>query len=153
MSGFLTLPAFIPQVTPIPLGPDGDVLTMVSGVPQFIPAGAAGGLTLGGRLGYASPAGASNNVNPAGGFPANIGRLVVTLAAGDANWTGLLAGSALGQLLLLSNGDAANSLTLNAKNVGSLPANQFLYQFDIVLGPGVSKLLCYDGVLAKWMIA
>ncbi len=78
---------------------------------------------------------------------------MVTLAAGDANWTGLLAGSALGQLLLLTNGDAANSLTLNASNVGSAAANRFLYQFDLVLGPGVSKLLCYDGVLAKWLIA
>lgn len=153
MSGWLTLPAFIPQVAPIPLGAAGDVLTMANGVPSFAPAGSAGGLTLGGRLGYASPAGAQNNVNPAGGFPTNIGRLVVTLAAGNANWTGLLAGSALGQLLLLTNADAANSLTLNAQNVGSAAANRFLYQFDLVLGPGVSKLLCYDGTLAKWLIA
>ncbi len=153
MSGFLFAPTFTPPVPSIPLRTNGTVLTMVGGIPQFVAAGSGGGLTLGGRLGYASPAGAQNDVNPAGGFPTNIGRLVVTLAAGDAAWGGLLAGDPLGQLLLLTNGDAANSLTLNANDAGSAAANRFLYQFNIVLGPGVSKLLCYDGVLAKWLIA
>jgi hypothetical protein len=125
---------------------------MVSGVPAFAAPGAAGGLILAGRKAYASPAGANNNVNPGGGFPLNIGRLVVTLAAGNANWTGLLAG-ADGQLLYLTNADAANTLELDPSNVGSAAANQFLYQFSLALGPGVSKLLCYDATLAKWMIS
>jgi hypothetical protein len=124
---------------------------MVNGVPAFAAAPASGG-TLTGRLVYASPAGASNNVAPGGTFPANISRLIVTLALGDANWTGLAAGSD-GQLLFLTNGHAANSLTLNASNAGSLAANQFLYQFNVILGPGISKLLCYDATLAKWLIA
>lgn len=151
MSGFFLPPTFTPSVPPIQLGAAGQVLTMVSGVPAFAAASGGGG-TLTGRLAYASPAGASNNVAPGGGFPTNKSRLVVTLAAGDANWTGLVAGSD-GQLLLLTNADAANSLTLNASNAGSVAANRFLYQFDIVLGPGVSKLLCYDATLANWLIS
>lgn len=152
MSGFLTAPTFTPPVPPIRLGTAGQVLTMVSGIPVFATTAAAGGLILSGRRAYASPAGAQNDVNPGGGFPLNIGRVVVSLAAGNAVWTGLLAG-ADGQLIFLTNGHAANSLELDVANAGSAPANQFLYQFNIVLGPGVSKLLCYDATLAKWMIS
>jgi hypothetical protein len=150
VSGFFSGAAFAGLGRPIPLGTAGQVLTMVAGVPAFAAAG--GGGTLTGRVLYASPAGASNDVAPGGGFPLNIGRLIVTLAGGNANWTGLAAG-ADGQMLFLCNAHAANSLTLNARNGGSVAANQFLYQFDIVLGPGVSKLLCYDGTLAKWMVS
>lgn len=153
MSGFLTAPTFTPSVPPIALAPNGQVLTMVNGLPAFAAAG--GGGTLANRVAYASPAGANNNVAPPVVAPATwltTQRLVVTLAAGNANWTGLLAGSD-GQLMLLTNADALNTLTLNARNAGSLAANQFLYQFDVALGPGVSKLLCYDGPLAKWVIA
>jgi hypothetical protein len=149
VGGFLAPATFIPSVPPIALGTAGQVLTMVAGVPAF--AGAGGG-TLAGRLAYASPAGARNDVAPGGGFPASISRLLVTLAAGDANWTGLVAGSD-GQLLFSTNADGANSLTLNASNIGSAAANRFLYQFDLLLGPGVSKLLCYDATLAKWLIS
>jgi hypothetical protein len=152
MSGFLTQPTFTPPVPPIRLGTAGQVLTMVGAVPAFAAAGAAGGLILSGRRSYASPAGAQNDVNPGGGFPANIGRLVVTLAAGNANWTGLLAGSD-GQLLYLTNADAANTLELDVANGGSAAANQFQYQFGLALGPGVSKLLCYDATIAKWMLS
>lgn len=156
MSGFFLPPTFTPSVPPIHLGTAGQVLTMVNGVPAF--AAAAGGGSSGiltGRVAYASPAGASNDVAPPVVLPATwltTSRLIVTLAAGNANWTGLLAG-ADGQLLYLTNADAANSLTLNHSNGGSVPANQLLYQFDIVLGPGVSKLLCYDATLAQWMIS
>lgn len=151
MSGFLTPPTFSPPVWSIPLGTAGQVLTMVGGTPVFAAAGAAGGLILSGRRAYASPAGAQNDVNPGGGFPANIGRLIVTLAAGNASWTGLIAG-ADGQLLYLTNADAANSLELDVANAGSAAANRFLYQFNLVLGPGVSKLLCYDATLARWLL-
>ncbi len=156
MSGFFLAPTFTPNVPPIRLGTAGQVLTMVGGVPAF--AAAAGGGSSGiltGRLGYASPAGANNDVTPPVVLPATwltTFRLVVTLPGGNANWTGLLAG-ADGQLLFLTNADAANSLQLDPSNAGSAPANQFLYQFSLVLGPGVSKLLCYDATLAKWLIA
>jgi hypothetical protein len=153
MSGFLTPPTFTPPVPSIPLGTTGQVLTMVGGVPAFATPGAGGG-TFAGRVAYASPAGANNNVSPPVVLPATwltTHRLIVTLAGGNANWTGLLAG-ADGQLLLVTNADAANSLELDAQNGGSLAANQFLYQFSIVLGPGVSKLLCYDATLAKWLL-
>lgn len=153
MSGFLTAPTFTPPVPSIQLGTADQVLTMVGGVPAFAAAGAAGGLILSGRRAYASPAGAVNNVNPGGGFPINIGRVVVTLAAGNANWTGLVAG-ADGQLLFLTNADAANTLELDALNAGSLAANRFLYGGGgVFLPPGVSKLLLYDGTLANWLLA
>lgn len=157
MSGFFLPPTFTPSVPPIPLGTAGQVLTMVGGVPAFAAAGGGGGGsgTLTGRVAYSSPAGTNNDVTPPVVLPATwvtTHRLVVTLAAGNANWTGLLAG-ADGQQLFLTNADAVNSLTLSRANGGSVPANQFLYQFDIVLGPGVSKLLCYDATLAQWMIS
>lgn len=150
MSGFLTLPAFLPQVQPIPLGTAGQVLTMVNGVPAF--AAGSGGGTLIGRVGYASPAGSQNNVDPGSGFPTNKSRLVVTLA-GNGTWTGLVAG-ADGQLVYLTNADAADSLTLTSQDAGSVAANRFLYAGGgIVLPPGASKLLLYDATLALWCIA
>lgn len=155
MSGFLTPPTFTPPVPSIPLGTAGQVLTMVGGVPAFAAASAGSAGTLSGRVVYASPAGANNNVTPPVVLPATwltTHRLIVTLAGGNASWTGLLAG-ADGQLLYVTNADAANSLTLNAQNVGSLAANRFLYQFDMVLGPGISKLLCYDATLAEWLLS
>lgn len=156
MSGFLTPPTFTPSVPPIQLGTAGQVLTMVSGVPAFAAASGGGSSgTLTGRIAYASPAGANNDVTPPVVLPATwvtTHRLIVTLAAGNANWTGLLAGTD-GQQLFLTNADAANSLTLNAQNAGSAAANRFLYLFDVVLGPGVSKLLCYDATLANWLLS
>lgn len=150
MSGFLTPPTFTPSVPPIALGTAGQVLTMVNGVPAFAAGG--GGGTLLGRVSYATPAGSQNNVAPGGGFPTNKSRLVVTLA-GNATWTGLVAGTD-GQLVYLTNADAADSLTLTSQDAGSLAANQFLYAGGgIVLPPGASKLLLYDATLALWCIA
>lgn len=148
MSGFLTPPTFTPSVPPIRLGTAGQVLTMVSGVPAF--AAGSGGGGLGSYLAFASPAGASNNVNPAG-FGATVGLLDVTLAAGDANWTGLAAG-ANEQILVIANADTTHSLTLNGLNGGSLAANRFRAGGDPVLPPLSSVLLVYYTTPAQWII-
>lgn len=110
------------------------------------------GLFAGPYLSYASPAGANNNVSPGGGWPA-IGRLDVTLAAGNANWTGLVAGTIDGQSCLIANNDATNTLTLNASNGASGAANQFRYAGDLALPPGATVLaVYYAGTVNRWVL-
>jgi hypothetical protein len=124
-----------------------------AGTPAFIEgfgASSGGGGGLGSYLAYASPAGASNNVNPAG-FGSTVGLLNVTLAAGDANWTGLMAGADK-QLLTIANADTVHTLTLNGLNAGSLPANQFRAGGDPVLPPLSTLLLCYYTTPAQWIV-
>lgn len=118
---------------------------------------ASGPGSVGSRIGgsgpviFASPTGASNDVNPTG-FGPGVGRLDVTLAAGVANWTGLAAGVD-GQLLIISNQDATNSLTLNRENAGSAAANRFSGAADPVLAPGASaRLMYYGGTINRWRI-
>ena len=149
MSGFLTPPTFAPPVYNIPLGTDGQVLTMSGGVPQF-EAGSGGNLPA--ALAYASPAGISNNVNPGGAFPTNVGRLVVTLA-GDATWTGLVAGSD-GQLVWIYNADATDNLTLSVADAGSTAANQFAGFSSLILPAQASVLACYFGLsVNRWVLS
>jgi len=121
---------------------------MVSGVPQFAAGGGGGGL--GSYLAYASPAGASNNVTPAG-FGSTVGLLDVTLAAGDANWTGLAAGADK-QMLIIANADTVHTLTLNGLNGGSLAANRFRAGGDPVLPPLSALLLVYYTTPAQWIV-
>lgn len=148
MSGFLTPPAFTPPVPSIPLGTVGQVLTMVGGKPQFATGG--GGGFGGGYLAYASPAGSSNNVAPAG-FNATIGLLNVTLGAGAATWTGLAAGSDR-QLVIIANADPTNALTLAASNSGSLAANQFRAPGDVFIPPLAAIWAAYYATAGKWII-
>lgn len=148
MSGFLIPPTFAPAVYGIPLGTAGQVLTMVNGKPQF--AAGTGGGTGGAYLAFASPAGSTNNVAPAG-FGATIGLLDVTLAAGNATWTGLQAGTNK-QLLIIANKDATNSLTLAALNAGSSAANQFRAGGDLVLPPLSAVLVAYYATPAQWIV-
>jgi len=95
---------------------------------------------LGARLAYASPAGGAVAAAPAG-FSGAVGRLIVSLAGGNATWVSLTAGSD-GQFLDVKNADAANTLTL--------PAANFPSAVDIVLGPGNHVLLYYDATDAAW---
>jgi hypothetical protein len=124
---------------------------MVSGVPQF--AAASGGGTLPAAVIYASPAGSNNNVNPGSSFPTNKGRLVVTLAGGDATWTGLLAGSD-GQLLWIFNADASHNLTLSVADAGSTGANRFAGFSSLILPAQASVLACYfAGSVNRWVLS
>lgn len=147
MSGFFLPPTFAPPVYEIALGSAGQVLTMVNGRPQFA---AGSGGTGGAYLAYASPAGSSNNVAPAG-FGATVGLLDVTLAAGNATWTGLTAGADK-QLLVIANADATNSLTVAALNAGSLAANRFRASGDLVLPPLSAVWVAYYATPAQWIV-
>jgi hypothetical protein len=102
----------------------------------------SGGAKLGSLLTYASPAGAAVAAAPAG-FAATVGRLLVTLAAGNATWVSLTAGSD-GQILEIRNTDAANTLTLPAADWGGVG--------DIALSPGNNILTYYDTTAAAWQV-
>ena len=103
--------------------------------------------------GYASPAGTVHNVRV--GFPSFVGTMFlnVTLAAGNATWTGLQAGAS-GQHIILRNTDAANTLTLAVGNSGSLTPNQFQGSpGSYALTPGNPINLYYQGGSTKaWVI-
>ncbi len=95
---------------------------------------------LGARVAYASPAGAAVAAAPVG-FGGSTGRLIVTLAAGNATWASL-TGGVDGQLCQVINADAANTLIL--------PAAVFSGIGDLNLPPGGRALLYYDATDAAW---
>jgi hypothetical protein len=140
-------PTFNPAVAPIALGAAGTVLTSngltAATPPTFQPAGAgsASATALGARLAFASPAGGAVAAAPAG-FTASTatvtgtGRLIVTLAGGNATWISLTPGGD-GQLLVIVNEDAANTLTLAASAWGGVA--------DLALPPKARVLAYYDG--------
>jgi hypothetical protein len=102
---------------------------------------------------YASPAGVLNDViawTPP--FTGSI-RLAVTLAAGNAAWTGLDAG-ADGQEVILWNSDSTNNLTLVVNNGGSVAENRFSGSGDsYTLTAGNALTLIYYGdSIASWII-
>lgn len=137
---------------PPKLGAAGTVLTSngTNAQPTFQAAG-GGGSGIGALISAAIAAGQTNNAAPVG-FGASTGRVVFTLAGGDANWTGLLAGTDA-QLLILTNLDAVNTLTLNAQNAASTAANRFLASGDYLIPSGNSLLLCYyAGSVNRWVI-
>lgn len=110
----------------------------------------------GAYLTYASPNGASNNVNPGSGWPTAPGvipytTLGVTIAGGNANWTGLLAGVD-DQIVLIVNQDPVDTLTLNNANAGSAAANRFAYAADLILPPGATCFAVYRSTPAVWYL-
>lgn len=142
MSGFLTSPTFTPPVGPTSLGTNGQVLTMVGGKPAFAASAGGGAATLGTRLAFASPAGIAVAAAPAGAS-ATTGRLNVTLPGGNATWISLtIAGAVDGQLLVVRNDDAANTLTLPAADFGGV--------VDLNLPPKARALLYFDATDVLW---
>ncbi len=95
---------------------------------------------LGARLVYASPAGGAVAAAPAG-FNSTVGRLIVTLGAGNATWASLTAGVD-GQLLEVVNADAANTLIL--------PAAAFAGFGDLAIPAGGRALIYYDTTADSW---
>jgi hypothetical protein len=127
-----TPPTFKPGQPPLQLA--AGVLTCAGPTgPLSWGAGGSGG-AIGTRLAFASPAGVSAAA-PAG-FTSAIGRLIVTLPGGNATWPTLTAGQD-GQLLVIVNEDAANTLTLPAATWGGVG--------DLVLGPKARVMTYYDG--------
>lgn len=157
MGSIILPPTWVPPQAPVPLGTNGQVLTIVDGALKFADSGGGGGTggIIGSYLAYASGSGTQDNVSPSdfpGESSAPVGRLGVTLADGAATWTGLLAGND-GQILQLINLDASNSLTLNAQDAGSSAANRFIAPADITLPPGDSIFGVYTaGAVNRWVL-
>lgn len=114
---------------------------------------ALGLFTGGTKLTFATVAGANNNVNFGGAFPAaSVGRVDVNTAAGQANITGIVAATVDGQGLLIRN-TGANLLTLNSLNAGSSAANQLVFSSDLTLQQNDTIILVYDMSSALWVIS
>ncbi len=147
----------VAPVIPNVFAPLGIVLIdPTTGVPYVASGGGgtpgAGVTGVGGYSSYVSPAGAQNNVNPGSGFPLLLGRIDVDTSAGDANWTGLLAGVD-GQIVLIRNAAGANNLTLNSQNASSTAANRFAGSGDFVLpAGGAIWVIYYAGSVNRWVI-
>ena len=107
--------------------------------------------SVGGFSSFAPAAGATNNANPGSGFPALLGRIDVDTTAGNANWTGLLAGVD-GQIVIIRN-TGANNLVLNNQNASSTAANRFSAAADFTLVPGDAVwVVYYGGSVNRWVI-
>lgn len=114
---------------------------------------ALGLFTGGSKLTYVAAAGATNNVNFGGVWPAaSVGRVDVNTAAGACNFTGIVAATVDGQGLLIRN-TGANNLTLNSLNGGSSAANQMAFAADIILPQNATQILVYDLAAGLWVMA
>lgn len=147
----------VAPVIPNVFAPLGIVLIdPTTGLP-YVASGGGGtpgtGITsVGGFSAFVSPAGGQNDVNPGSGFPALLGRIDVDTSAGNANWTGLLAGVD-GQIVVIRNAAGANNLTLNNQNAGSTAANRFAAAGDFTLVPGNAIwVIYYGGSVNRWVI-
>jgi len=111
--------------------------------------GGGGGGTLTGYVAALVPAGSTDAFDPGGGFPGTvgspIGRLDLDPSLGNATLQGLKAGLD-GQLLLVRNTDAVNTLALSGAGSGTA-GDSFATEgaLDATLNPGASILLCYYG--------
>jgi hypothetical protein len=148
MSGFLTPPTFAPPVNePIPLGLNGQVLTMLGTVPRFAGAG-AGGVTLGAFAEIILPAGTVNDLDPVPvgppAWPATYGRIDLNTDAGPVTITGILAGKD-GQVVWLRNSGTSNDAVFSANDSGSAAPNRIIFYFNVIMVPQQCGLLCYFG--------
>ncbi len=81
-----------------------------------------------GYLSMVASSGSTNDVDPAGGFPASISWLDVDTTAGDATWTGLKAGSNGQEIAIRVIGTGQLSLSAGTDgtgDTGSIAANRF----------------------------
>jgi hypothetical protein len=122
----------------------------VGWVKGLITGGSGGGIASG-RVVKVLAAGANNNLNPGGGWPTGIGRLILTSGGSTANVTGLVAGID-NQWVLIQNDDATATITLNNENAGSTAANQFSYVADLALPPEATVIAIYDATEGFWIL-
>lgn len=114
-------------------------------------AGAAGSITLSGKLSFASSVTptqiTSNTDNYA---PAGLNSISVLRLASDAsrNITGLIGGST-GRLLYIANIGSFN-IVLKSLDGGSSSSNQFAIPSDITIVPNQGVQLWYDSISSKW---
>lgn len=121
----------------------------------FGPTGGGSSSSTGGKLATAVlAAGANDNLNPGGAWPALYGRLDLNAAAGAANLTGLQTGFDAQQVLIRNLPSSGNNVTLNNQNAGSLAANRFSAVADVILAPGSAIVaMYYGGSLNYWVLS
>lgn len=132
-----------------PLTGDEEVMVVQSGVSRRAPASAfiASITILGGEEAFTASAGNNNNVTV---DVATVNRVLVDTTAGDATFTGLVAGTS-GQLMVITN-RGPSLLTVADSNGSSTALNQFYGVTDITLPAKGSQLLSYSGTLTKWVM-
>src|ERR1700677_1473166 len=114
---------------------------------------ALGLFTGGSKLVFAPAAGANNNVNFGGAWPAaTVGRVDINTAARVCNITGIVAALIDGQGVMLRN-TGANNCTLNSLNGGSSAANQLAFVDDLIMPQNYTAILVYDLALGLWVIS
>ena len=102
-----------------------------------------------GYMSLATPAGVSNDVTPPS-MDQDTQIIDVSTPAGNAQWTGLIAGQN-GQRIVITN-LGPNQLRLDALNAGSAPANQFRETFNTSLLVNTSIEVMYSTDVSKWLV-
>jgi hypothetical protein len=87
-----------------------------------------------------------NDYNPSGFTSASTYGFTST---GNVNITGITAGED-GRVLILTNRDATDNITLVNESASSTAANRFAIGSDITFGPGYSAVLRYDIASSRW---
>lgn len=153
MSGFFTAPQFQPIEPPLFNGPEGDVLTIVSGTRQWAPGAPAPTPAIGTLIDASPGTGVFNDFDPAG-FGPSVGRLDIDTSSGDVELTGLIA-AADAQLLIVSNiGSGGHNLILDPLDASSAAGNQFRIPGQMFINDLDGFLLCYyAGTVNKWCMA
>jgi hypothetical protein len=78
-------------------------------------------------------------------------RILMDSSAGPAIVTGFTA-AVDGKLLLITNGRSSNAVSLATESDESAAANRIFAEADTVLAPAGSRMLCYSGTLARWVL-
>lgn len=144
------VPVPISQMPAATLPLTGSEVTVVvqDGLSKKAPSTAFGAiiLVLGAEKALVAAAGNNNDAV----FGVTFNRLLVDTTAGDANLTGIAAGSN-GQICVVTN-RGANLLNLMNENVASVAANRLYGVTDITLPARESMLLQYSAILARWVM-
>jgi len=78
--------------------------------------------------------------------------VAIKVKVGDRVLAGQTVAGTDGQLCVIRNNDAANSLTLNNANAGSAAANRFSYPANLVLPPRATTYAIYRTTPALWYL-
>jgi hypothetical protein len=116
--------------------------------------GPGGSGTLSGNVSAALGSTPQNNVSPGSGFPTGINRVKFNpdSAGTTVVVTGLVAGTD-GQICLITNSGATQSLTLSYQDAGSTAANRFYGSGSSrTVAPGSTVMCEYDGSISNWVV-
>jgi hypothetical protein len=116
------------------------------------PTGPAGPSALPGYQYLTVPAGETDNLNPGGTWPQFVARLDIDPTAGNANITGLAAGSD-GLIVLIRNPDSSSTLELVVNSPNSISQNRFSASSNITLLPGGAIwAIYYAATINLWVL-